>query len=43
VDKTRINRHIREVEIKSSNTDKSQGVMAAATLVFNRYLSSPIK
>jgi predicted NBD/HSP70 family sugar kinase len=43
VDKNRINRNIREVEIKTSNTDQSQGVMAAATLVFNRYLSSPIR
>jgi predicted NBD/HSP70 family sugar kinase len=43
VNENRINRNIREIEIKSSNTNKSQGVMAAATLVFNRYLSSPIK
>ena len=39
----RINRNIREVEIISSNTDQSRGVMAAATLVFNSYLTSPIK
>ena len=43
VNENRINRNIREVEIKSSDTDQSQGVMAAATLVFNSYLSSPIK
>jgi len=43
VNENRINRNIRKVEIISSNTDQSQGVMAAATLVFNHYLSSPIK
>jgi glucokinase len=43
VNKSRINRDIREVEIMSSDTDKSQGIMAAATLIFSRYLSSPIR
>jgi predicted NBD/HSP70 family sugar kinase len=43
VDSTRINRAVRTVEILTSDTDKSQGVMAAATVVFSRYLSSPIK
>ncbi|AEF81199.1 ROK family protein [Leadbettera azotonutricia] len=43
VNKSRINRDVREVAILSSDTDKSQGVMAAATLVFSCYLSSPIR
>jgi predicted NBD/HSP70 family sugar kinase len=43
VDKSRLNRAERKVEILSSRTDKSKGLMAAATLVFSRYLSSPIK
>jgi predicted NBD/HSP70 family sugar kinase len=43
VDSTRINRAVRTVEILTSDTDKSQGVMAAATVVFSRCLSSPIK
>jgi len=43
VNMNRINHSIGEVEILYSNTDQSHGVMAAATLVFNRYLTSPIK
>jgi predicted NBD/HSP70 family sugar kinase len=43
VDQNRINRSIRQIEILTSDTDRSHGVMAAATLVFSRYLSSPIK
>ena len=43
VNKNRINRNIRDIDIISSNTDQTQGVMAASTLVFHRYLSSSIK
>ena len=43
VNENRINRSIAEVQVINSNTDQSHGVMAAATLVFNRYLTSPIK
>jgi glucokinase len=43
VDRMRINRAVRSVEILTSDTDKSHGVMAAATVVFSHYLSSPIR
>jgi predicted NBD/HSP70 family sugar kinase len=43
VDATRLNRAEGQVKILSSGTDRSGGLMAAATLVFSRYLSSPIK
>jgi predicted NBD/HSP70 family sugar kinase len=43
VDQARINRKVRQVEILPSGLSRSQGVMAAATLLFTRYLASPIR
>jgi predicted NBD/HSP70 family sugar kinase len=43
VDQSRINRNIRRVEILPSGLGRSHGVMAAATLLFTRYLASPIQ
>jgi predicted NBD/HSP70 family sugar kinase len=43
VDQSRINRNIRQVEILPSALGRSHGVMAAATLLFTRYLASPIR
>jgi predicted NBD/HSP70 family sugar kinase len=43
VDQSRINRNIRQVEILPSGLGRSHGVMAAATLLFTRYLTSPIR
>jgi predicted NBD/HSP70 family sugar kinase len=43
VDQSCINRKIRRVEILPSRLSRSHGVMAAATLLFTRYLASPIQ
>jgi predicted NBD/HSP70 family sugar kinase len=43
VDQYRINRKIRRVEILPSALVRSHGVMAAATVLFSRYLTSPIR
>jgi predicted NBD/HSP70 family sugar kinase len=43
VDQSRINRKVRPVEILASRLSRSHGVMAAATLLFTRYLASPIQ
>jgi predicted NBD/HSP70 family sugar kinase len=43
VDQYRINRKIRQVEILPSGLVRSHGVMAAATMLFSRYLTSPIQ
>jgi hypothetical protein len=43
VDQRRINRKIRQVEILPSQLIRSHGVMAAATVLFSRYLTSPIQ
>lgn len=43
VDQYRINRKIRQVEILPSGLVRSHGVMAAATVLFSRYLTSPIQ
>jgi predicted NBD/HSP70 family sugar kinase len=43
VDQYRINRKIRRVEIFPSGLVRSHGVMAAATVLFSRYLTSPIQ
>jgi predicted NBD/HSP70 family sugar kinase len=43
LDQYRINRKIRQVEILPSGLVRSHGVMAAATVLFSRYLTSPIQ
>jgi predicted NBD/HSP70 family sugar kinase len=43
VDRHRINRQARRVEILPSSLVRSHGLMAAATLLFTRYLASPIR
>lgn len=43
VDRYRINRNIRQVEILPSKLIRRHGVMAAATVLFSRYLTSPIQ
>jgi glucokinase len=42
VDQRAINRHVRHVEILASQIGVNHGVMAAAVVCFNNYLSGPV-